>query len=199
VSDALTRPEEAGEPSGPRLRMLYLLPLAIFGGLAAIFLVQLFAGDPQRLPSALIGRPAPTFALSPLPGLRREGEPVPGLTSEELKGTVTIVNVWASWCVPCRVEHPVLMELSRDPRFRLVGINHKDDPENARRFLGQHGNPFAAVGVDPTGRTTIDWGVYGVPETFVVGRDGTIRYKKVGPILPQEKEAFLKAAEAALR
>jgi cytochrome c biogenesis protein CcmG/thiol:disulfide interchange protein DsbE len=125
--------------------------------------VRLHAGDPSRLPSALIGRPAPGFALASLEGLQADGRPVSGLSQADLKGRVTIVNVWASWCAPCRQEHPLLMDLARTGAARVVGINYKDNPENARRFLGALGNPFAAVGVDPNGRAAIDWGVYGCP------------------------------------
>ena len=107
-----------------------------------------------------------------------------------LRGDVVVVNVWASWCAPCRQEHPLLMELAKDPGIRLVGINYKDNPENARRFLGALGNPFAAVGADPNGRAAIDWGVYGVPETFVIGPDGTIRHKQIGPLTPEAMDGF---------
>ena len=186
-------PSTAGEPvesPKPRLRLLYLLPALVFGALALLFLIRLYAGDPSKVPSALIGRPAPTFALEPLPGLVRDGEPVPGLAEADLKGAVTVVNVWASWCAPCRQEHPLLMELAKDLSVRVVGINYKDATETARRFLGTFGNPFAAVGVDPNGRAAIDWGVYGVPETFVIGPDGTIRHKQVGPLLPEHMRRF---------
>jgi cytochrome c biogenesis protein CcmG/thiol:disulfide interchange protein DsbE len=122
---------------------------------------------------------------------------VPGLSDADLKGRVTVVNVWASWCVPCRQEHPVLAELAKNPSMRVVGINYKDNPENARRFLGSLGNPFAAIGIDPNGRAAIDWGVYGVPETFVVGPDGTIRHKHIGALLPAHMPAFLEKVRAA--
>lgn len=185
-----------GNPVPPR-RILVFLPLALFLALAVLFLVRLYAGDPARLPSALIGRPAPDFALPALDGLARDGAPVPGLRSGDLKGdAVTVVNVWASWCGPCRAEHPLLAELAKDPRVKLVGINYKDNPENARRFLGALGNPFAAVGVDANGRSAIDWGVYGVPETFVVGRDGIIRLKHVGPLSEETLKTTLDAAIA---
>jgi len=156
---------------------LPLLPLALFVALAALFLVQLMSGrDLTAVPSALIGQPAPATALPPL-----EGAGLPGLDSADFAGTVTVLNIWASWCVPCRDEHPHLMRLAGDPRFRLVGLNYKDNPRNAGRFLAELGNPFAAVGVDANGRAAIDWGVYGVPETFVIGRDGRIAWKHVGP------------------
>lgn len=187
----------AGGAPPRRSRLLFLLPALIFAALALLFVVRLHAGDPSRLPSALIGRPVPAFALAPLEGLRADGRPVPGLSHEDLKGRVTIVNVWASWCAPCRQEHPVLMDLARTGGARMVGINYKDNPENARRFLGALGNPFAAVGVDPNGRTAIDWGVYGVPETFVVGPDGTIRHKHVGPLTPETLPAFRAALKSA--
>ena len=174
------------EGAKPRLRLLHLLPALVFLALAIVFLIRLYSGDPSKVPSALIGRPAPSFALEPLAGASQNGQPLPGLASDDLKGKLTVVNVWASWCAPCRQEHPVLMELAKDSSLRVVGINYKDTPENARRFLGAFGNPFAAVGVDPGGRAAIDWGVYGVPETFVVGPDGTIRYKHIGPILPEQ-------------
>ncbi len=134
----------------------------------------------------------PAFDLPPLEGLRRAGGPVPGFASADLEdGNVTVVNVWASWCVPCREEHPVLEELAKDDRFRLYGMNYKDKTENARRFLGTHGNPFDAVGVDANGRTGIDWGVYGVPETFVVNGKGRITYKHVGPLTPESVQQKL--------
>jgi cytochrome c biogenesis protein CcmG/thiol:disulfide interchange protein DsbE len=173
-------------------RLLVLLPLLAFLALAALFMFRLGAGDPSKLPSALIGRPVPTTDLPPVAGLLRDGAPVPGLASADFKGAVTLVNVWASWCVPCRDEAPVLLQMSADKRIRLIGINYKDDAENARRFIGRYGNPFAAVGADANGRASIDWGVYGVPETFVIGRDGRIAYKLVGPITADNLESTLK-------
>src|SRR5262249_3486966 len=140
------------------------------------------SGDPSRLPSALIGKPAPSLSLAALDGLLRDGVPVPGFDLASLKGRVTLVNVWASWCVPCQAEHAQLMQLAADQRLQLVGINYKDTTDNARRFLGRYGNPFAVVGVDRDGRSAIEWGVYGVPESFLIGRDGRIAYKQVGPI-----------------
>jgi len=170
------------DPRPRRLRFLLMLPLVVFLALAALFFVRLGAGDPGRIPSALIGQKAPTTALAAVSGLERDGKPLPGLDSADFAGRVTLVNVWASWCVPCHDEVPFLERLGADPRIRLVGINYKDEADNARRFLGRYGNPFAASGTDPDGRAAIDWGVYGVPETFLVGRDGKIAFKLVGPI-----------------
>lgn len=167
------------------------MPLVLFGALIALFVVRLNSGDPSKLPSALIGRPAPAATLPPLDGLSRAGTPVPGLTPDTLKGKVSVINVWASWCVPCHDEAPLLMRLSGDRRFQLVGINYKDRADNARRFLGRYGNPFTIVGTDKNGRASIEWGIYGVPETFVVGRDGRIAYKLVGPITPSNLDATL--------
>jgi cytochrome c biogenesis protein CcmG/thiol:disulfide interchange protein DsbE len=169
-------------PARRRRNVLVFLPLAAFAALAALFFYRLGTGDPSRLPSALIGRPIPATDLPPLPGLERDGKPTPGLTNATFEGAVTLVNVWASWCVPCHDEVPYLEQLSKDKRIQLVGINYKDAPDNARRFLNRYGNPFTATGRDEAGRTSIDWGVYGVPETFLVGRDGRIAYKLVGPI-----------------
>jgi len=170
------------EPVKKRRNVLIVLPLIIFMALAALFLYRLGSGDPSVLPSALIGQAAPVTDLPPLPGIEREGKPIPGLSNATFNGAVTLVNVWASWCVPCRDEVPFLDQLSRDKRIQLVGINYKDSPDDARRFLNRFGNPFVANGRDASGRTSIDWGVYGVPETFLVGRDGRIAYKLVGPV-----------------
>ena len=165
-----------------RRNVLVLLPLAVFLALAVLFLVRLGSGDPSRLPSVLIGHPAPKTDLPPLTGLTRDGKAVPGLSNAAFPGEVTLVNVWASWCVPCADEVPYLEQLSKDKRIKLVGINYKDPTDNARRFLNRYGNPFVAVGVDANGRTSIDWGVYGVPETYLIDRTGTIAYKLVGPL-----------------
>ncbi|HEY1475334.1 MAG TPA: DsbE family thiol:disulfide interchange protein [Pseudolabrys sp.] len=196
----------ASESSDKKRRnLLVLLPLLAFLALAALFLVRLYAGDPGRLPSALIGHPAPKTDLPPLAGLSRDGKDVPGLTNASFPGELTLVNVWASWCVPCADEVPFLDKLSKDKRIRLVGINYKDPTDNARRFLNRYGNPFVAVGVDASGRTAIDWGVYGVPETYLIGRDGTIAYKLVGPVTAEnlvevlEPEIAKAAAKTATR
>jgi cytochrome c biogenesis protein CcmG/thiol:disulfide interchange protein DsbE len=182
-----------------RSRLVLLLPLIVFLALAALFLIRLGSGDPGRIPSALIGRPAPMTSLPPVPGLERDGKPLPGLAPAEFQGRVSLVNVWASWCVPCHDEVPFLQQLAQDPRIRLVGINYKDQSDNARRFLNRYGNPFAASGADENGRAAIEWGVYGVPETFVVGRDGKIAFKLVGPITPENlQDALRPAIEKAL-
>src|SRR3954465_13904680 len=177
----------------PRRRLLMLLPLVMFTGLALLFWFRLGNRDPSRIPSPLIGRPAPQTPLPPLQGLSNDGAPVPGLDPAMFKGKVSVVNVWASWCVPCHDEAPLLIDLAKDQRLQIVGINYKDAPDNARRFLGRYGNPYRIVGVDGNGRASIEWGVYGVPETFVVGRDGTILYKLVGPVTPQNVASVLKA------
>jgi cytochrome c biogenesis protein CcmG, thiol:disulfide interchange protein DsbE len=182
MSEAGLKEVETSTAAPARRRLLTLVPLAAFLALAALFFFRLGAGDPERLPSALIGLTAPQADLPPLEGLLQDGKPVPGLAAGDLRGPVSVVNVFASWCGPCRDEHPVLASLAATGKARLVGINYKDDPENARRFLGRLGNPYSAIGVDTKGRAAIDWGVYGVPETFIVGPDGTIRYKHVGPL-----------------
>ncbi|MES0030342.1 DsbE family thiol:disulfide interchange protein [Mesorhizobium sp. M0040] len=170
-----------------RRRLIVLLPLLVFLGLAGLFLAQLLPGhDVSEVPSALIGLPAPQTNLPAL-----EGTNLPGLDSKQFAGKVTLVNVFASWCAPCREEHPVLLALSQDRRFVMAALNYKDQPENARRFLGDLGNPFQAIGVDEAGRTAIDWGVYGVPETFVIGKDGKIAYKHVGPLTPDSARTLL--------
>jgi cytochrome c biogenesis protein CcmG, thiol:disulfide interchange protein DsbE len=173
-----------------RHRILVLIPLAVFLGLAVLFYVGL-SGNPAAIPSVLIGRPAPATQLPPIEGLERDGAPVPGIDARDFHGRVTLVNVWASWCVPCRDEAPFLVRLAFDQRVRLVGINYKDQAENARRFLVRFGNPFAASGADTNGRASIEWGVYGVPESFVVDREGRIAFKLVGPITETNFETAL--------
>jgi cytochrome c biogenesis protein CcmG, thiol:disulfide interchange protein DsbE len=176
---------EAGAPR--KSRLLMLLPLIAFAGLAAIFLSQLMSGrDAAEIPSALIGQPAPQTKLAPL-----DDTGLPGLDSSEFKGKVIVLNVWASWCAPCREEHPLLLGLSGDSRFELAGLNYKDPPDLARKFLTGFGNPYAAIGVDRDGRAAIDWGVYGVPETFIIGKDGKIAFKHVGPLTVEAVKAEL--------
>jgi cytochrome c biogenesis protein CcmG/thiol:disulfide interchange protein DsbE len=175
-----------------RRRLVVLVPLALFLILAGLFVIRLYAGDPATIPSALIGHPAPQTALPPVAGLVRDGTPVPGLDPSAFLGEVSVLNVWASWCIPCHDEVPLLVRLAQDKRIRVVGINYKDQADNARRFLGRYGDPFAANGADENGRAAIEWGVYGVPETFVVGRDAHIAYKLIGPVTPENLEAVLK-------
>lgn len=176
-----------------RFPWLALVPLAGFAALAALFYVRLGAGDASRIPSPLINQPVPAFALPPVAGMAS----VPGLADADLrKGGVTLVNVFASWCVPCHAEHPVLAELAADKQLaalglRVSGIAYKDTDEKTRGFLVKEGNPYAAIGADPTGRTGIDFGVYGVPETFVVRGDGTIVYKFVGPMTPETMKTVI--------
>ena len=165
------------------------LPLAIFCTLALIFAFALRSGDPSKLPSALIGKPVPAIALAGLEGLSDGTRPIAGFSSTDLAGgQVSVVNFWASWCVPCVQEHPLLVALKEQTGVRLYGVNYKDQAAAARRFLGRYGNPFAAVGVDGDGRAAIEWGVYGMPETFVVDGQGRIAYKHVGPISEQTLE-----------
>ncbi len=179
-------------PNVGQRRIVVLVPLFVFLALAALFLFRLGSGDPSTIPSALIGHPAPQTNLPPIAGLERDGTPVPGLDAASFKGGVTVMNVWASWCVPCHDEAPLLLQLAQDSRLRVVGINYKDDPGNARRFLGRYGDPFAAAGADASGRAAIEWGVYGVPETFVIGRDARIAYKLVGQITQDNLVSVLK-------
>jgi cytochrome c biogenesis protein CcmG, thiol:disulfide interchange protein DsbE len=188
----MSEPATPNDPSPRGRRWLVSLPLVGFLALAGLFLLRLHGGDPSKIPSALIGRPAPQTALPALQGLVNDGAQVPGLDPAAFKGKVSIVNVWASWCVPCHDEAPLFTQLAKDKRLQVVGINYKDGADNARRFLGRYGNPFGIVGVDGNGRAAIEWGVYGVPETFVVGRDGTILYKMVGPVTPENIDSVLK-------
>ena len=169
----------------PRL-WIALIPIVVFTALALLFWRGL-SGNPSEIPSALINKPVPEFSLPAIEGLG-----VPGFDTAALKqGQVTLVNVWASWCGPCRVEHPYLMELAKRSDVKLFGLNYKDDPENARRFLGTLGQPYAAVGADQGGRSAIDWGVYGVPETFIIDGNGMIRYKFIGPLSAETVAAVL--------
>jgi cytochrome c biogenesis protein CcmG/thiol:disulfide interchange protein DsbE len=192
-------PNAAG-PAKKRAPWAIYLPLAVFLALAAVFLVRLFAGDPSRLPSALIGKAAPAITLPAVEGLEHQGKPLPGFGPADLASDrVTLVNVFASWCAPCHQEHPLLMELAKDSRLRLIGINQKDRPENARRFLARLGNPYIAVGADGDGRASIEWGVYGVPETFLLDSRGVIRFKHVGPLTAESiRDKLEPAIRAAL-
>ena len=172
--------DEAAEPRRRR-RLLTLAPLLVFGALALLFFARLYAGDASRIPSALIGQSAPPLDLPALDGAA-------GLKDADLRqGHVSVVNVFASWCIPCHEEHAVLLDLAADKALaakgvKLIGVAQKDEPENVRRFLGAKGNPYASIGLDRDGRAGIDWGVYGVPETFIVKGDGAVAFKLIGPM-----------------
>lgn len=187
--------EQAVDGPKRKVNWLALSPLLVFLLLGGVFGYQLLFGDPaNEVPSALIGQEVPAVALAPL-----EDSGVPGFGPDHLYGPVTLVNVFASWCAPCRQEHPMLMQLSRDDRFQIIGINQKDQPADARRFLATLGNPYDRIGVDPNGRASIEWGVYGVPETFIVGQDGVILYKHIGVFDARDvEETFLPVIEEAL-
>lgn len=186
------------QPPRRRASFVALVPLALFVALATLFYAKLGAGDPSEVPSALIGKPVPDFRLDGVAGLTRDGAPVPGLSASDLAKGVSVLNVFASWCAPCRTEHPLLTGLAKDQRFRLYGLNYKDGDDQALRFLNGLGNPYAAIGADRSGRVGIDWGVYGVPETFVVA-GGHIAAKLVGPLTPERISAeLMPAVEKAL-
>ncbi|KQS87703.1 MULTISPECIES: DsbE family thiol:disulfide interchange protein [unclassified Rhizobium] len=194
-------PAETEQARPGKMRfVLAALPLVIFAALAAIFWSQLGSGrNITEIPSALIGTKAPALAMPALEGATFNGAAMPALTDAAIKGKLTLVNVWASWCVPCREENPVILQLSKDPRLTVVGINYKDKTENALRFLGELGNPFAAIGVDPRGKAAIDWGVYGIPESYLVDASGTIVYKRVGPFDARSlKDGLYPAIEKAV-
>ncbi|NYZ15340.1 DsbE family thiol:disulfide interchange protein [Azospirillum sp. RWY-5-1] len=162
-------------------RLLFILPLLLFVGVAVAFYLG-FNRDPREIPSVLIDKPVPEFALPALPGYKQ------GLATADLKGDVQLVNVFASWCVPCKIEHPVITRLSREQGVPVRAINHKDKAEDAIAWLKRNGDPYAGIGQDLDGRVSIDWGVYGVPETFLIDRQGRIRYKHVGPLSPEVVE-----------
>jgi len=189
----------AEQSAKPQSRFWMLIPFVLFAGLSALFYERLTAGgDPAAVPSPLLDKPVPEFTLANVEGLAAKSGPVPGFGNEDLIGSVSVINIWGSWCGPCRVEHPILMELAEKNDVPLYGINYKDEPKNAIRFLDTLGNPFVAVGADKTGRTSIDWGVYGVPETFVVNASGCITYKHVGPLTKNLlAKKLLPAIEAA--
>lgn len=167
-------PHEDSPPQAGLSRVLAALPLGIALLLGLAFWWGLQNND-DRLPSALLGQPVPEFALPPVGG---QGE---GLSSADLQGQVSLVNVWASWCAPCRQEMPLLQDLAQAGTVAIYGINYKDDPAAARSFLDELGDPYTRMGADANGRVSLDWGVYGVPETFIIGADGRIAYKHIGP------------------
>jgi len=177
----------AGESSveavsrSPRRRWAYLVPIVVFIGIAVLLGIGLTL-DPREIPSPLIGKPAPEFSLPAVKGREL------GLATADLKGEVSLVNVFASWCVACRQEHRLLVQLSRVGAANIYGLNYKDAPEDAARWLDTLGDPYMRTGADQDGQVGIDWGVYGVPETFVIDRDGQIAYKHIGPISPEVLE-----------
>ena len=165
-------------------RFAFIAPLALFGLVALAFLFG-FDRDPRNIPSVLIDKPVPAFDLAPLAGTGK-----PGFKTADLTGEVRLINVFASWCVPCLVEHPVITKLAARG-LPVVAVNHKDKTEDAVNWLRKHGDPYAAIGVDADGRASIDLGVYGVPESFLIDRQGRIRYKHVGPITAKVVEKTL--------
>ncbi len=188
--------DDAGK--GPRIstgrRLRYILPAILFVALAAALGVQLLTGEPGKVPSALIDKPAPDFDLPPVRGFE------PGFKTADLEGgEIALVNVFASWCGPCRIEHPLLMALATAGAVPIYGINYKDAPSDAERWLGRFGNPYTRTGADVDGRTGIDWGVYGVPETFVVDGAGRIRYKHIGVLTRQDLDETILPLIEALR
>lgn len=180
--------------SGPARRSIgvVMAPVVIFAALAGMFAFALQKGDPSRLPSALIGKPSPRVELAPLEDLTEAGQAMPGISAGDLAaGTPAVVNFFASWCGPCVEEHPLLLRLKERAGVRILGVNYKDQAVNARRFLSRYGNPYTRVGVDRDGRAAIEWGVYGMPETFVIDGKGTIVFKHVGPLTPDVLEQRL--------
>ena len=180
----MTENIKAANVSPGRRRLLLGAPLVGFAAVTGIFAVGLNR-DPSLVPSPLVGKKIPTFDLPPVKGLEL------GLSNKNLLGEVALVNVFASWCVACRVEHPILLRLASRKLVPLHGLNYKDAPDDAARWLNTMGNPYARTGADLDGRVAIDWGVYGVPETFVVGADGTIAYKHIGAVTAQALEGTI--------
>ena len=183
--------------SGTSPALMRLLPVAIFAAVAVFFAVALKTGDPSKIPSTLIGKAVPETSFPAVKDLTTDGKAVPGFVSADLaKGKVTIVNFWASWCAQCVEEHPLLETLKLKSGAELYSVNYKDAADTARRYLSRYGNPYSAVGTDPAGRGAIDWGVYGMPETFVINGKGEIVYKHVGPLSAEAIEAKILPAVA---
>lgn len=176
--------KQSTSPAPGKSRILWaLVPLLAFSALGIMFAIAIFSGDPSKLPSALVGKPAPQASFGPLNGVSRDGQQVPGFGPAKLKsGKITVVNFWASWCGPCIAEHPQIVALSQHADVAVFGVNYKDEARDAKRFLGRHGNPFTALGIDPLGRGAIEWGVAKLPETFIVNAEGAVIYKHTGPI-----------------
>ncbi len=186
----LSQPASPTRWSGSRL--LFLVPAAVFAGLIVAFAIGL-GHDPRLLPSPLLGKPAPRFELPPVRGQTL------GLSTADLEGHVSLVNVFASWCVACREEHPLLMAMKAQGTVPIYGIDYKDKPDDAARWLETMGNPYARTGADGDGRVAIDWGVYGVPETYVIDRRGRIAFKQIGPITPEVLTQTIEPLIAKLR
>ncbi len=194
MSDADTASPQSGHEAGSEgtqtesswRRFGYLIPVVVFLIIGAGLAIGL-TRDPSTLPSALIDKPVPAFELPPIDA---GGIEKPGLSSSDLTGKVQLVNVFASWCGPCRVEHPILMKLARDG-VSVQALNYKDKPADAAKFLNELGDPYERIGVDQNGRTGIEWGVYGVPETFVIDAEGKIRHKHVGPLQARDVEGLM--------
>ncbi|WP_375263615.1 DsbE family thiol:disulfide interchange protein [Palleronia sp.] len=173
-----------------KLPLLAIIPPVIFAGLAGLFYAGMQRDDPEALPSTFVGREAPALSVTDLGDL-------PPVTADALDAPgMKLVNFWASWCAPCRVEHPNLVKLSRDEGVPIYGINYKDQPDNALDFLEELGNPYAGVSADANGRTARDWGVYGVPETFVVDGEGRVVARVAGPVTERTLERTIRPALA---
>jgi cytochrome c biogenesis protein CcmG/thiol:disulfide interchange protein DsbE len=192
-------PDPPGKGRRPRISAV-MAPVAIFAVVAGVFAFALQKGDPSKVPSALIGKAAPQITLPPVAGLTSGGSAIPGFTTYMIgNGRPAVVNFWASWCLPCVEEHPHLVTLAKQSGVAIYGINHKDLPANAAKFLAQHGNPFTAIGADNNGRAAIEWGVYGMPETFVIDGAGRIAFKHVGPITAETLASKVLPAIASAR
>ena len=161
------------------MKLKFLLPVVLFAAVAALLYKGLFL-NPSELPSALIGKPVPEFTLPPLPLPGADARP--GLSSADLKGAPSLVNMFASWCIPCKAEHPFIQRLAESKAIAVYAINYKDKSEDAAAWLKELGNPYERIGADRDGRVAIDWGVYGVPESYIIDSQGIIRYRHVGPI-----------------
>jgi cytochrome c biogenesis protein CcmG, thiol:disulfide interchange protein DsbE len=184
ISDAPSTAELTGRHAEATGRRRARLPLVLFFGLVLAFAMRLDR-DPSRIPSALIGKPVPVFSLPPVKGREL------GLSSNDLTGDVSLVNVFASWCVACREEHPLLMRLKADGAVAVHGLDYKDESDNAARWLNSMGDPYRRTGADRDGRVAIDWGVYGVPETFVITKGGQIAHKQIGPLTTKDLEEMV--------
>ena len=183
---------EVSESRTALRRPAFLVPLAVFAAIAVLLAVGLTL-NPREIPSPLIGKPVPQFELPPVQGRTL------GLQTSDLKSEVSIVNVFASWCVACKEEHPVFMQMQRERLVPIHGLNYKDRPEDAQKWLDDMGDPYARTGADINGRVAIDWGVYGVPETFVIDREGRIAYKHIGAVTPKLLDETLRPLIARLR